>query len=101
MFEEERGSLLPLPPSEPFPFYHEGRHKVHRDGHVEVARAYYSVPPEYLGREVWVRFDSRIVRIFNDRFEQIALHSRVPSGRFNTNKAHGFLRHTRLSGVSI
>jgi len=96
MFEEERGSLLPLP-SEPFPFYHEGRRKVHRDGHVEVARAYYSVPPEYLGREVWVRFDSRIVRIFNDRFEQIALHSRVPYGRFNTNRAH--LADAKISAV--
>jgi len=96
MFEEERGSLLPLP-SDPFPFYHEGRRKVHRDGHVEVARAYYSVPPEYLGREVWVRYDSRVVRVFNDRFEQIALHTRVAPGRFNTSRAH--LAHEKISAV--
>jgi hypothetical protein len=39
MFEEvERPALKPLP-REPFPFYHEGRRKVHRDGHVEVDRA--------------------------------------------------------------
>ena len=43
----------------------KARRKVHRDGHVEVAKAYYSVPPEYLGREVWVRWDGRLVRIFN------------------------------------
>jgi hypothetical protein len=28
---------------------------VHRDGHIELARAYYSVPPEYVGRKVWAR----------------------------------------------
>jgi transposase len=48
----ERGALLPLP-LEPFPSFHEGRRTVHRDGHVEVERAYYAVPPEYLAREVW------------------------------------------------
>src|SRR3972149_2053866 len=31
MFEEERAALQPLPLT-PFPFYHEGRRKVHRDG---------------------------------------------------------------------
>lgn len=97
MFEEvERPALQPLP-LEPFPFYHEGRRKVHRDGHVEVARAYYSVPPEYLGRGVWVRWDSRLVRVFNDRFEQIAVHSRVGQGRFNTNRAH--LADEKISAV--
>ena len=49
----ERGALLPLP-LEPFPSFHEERRTVHRDGHVEVKRAYYAVPPEYLAREVWV-----------------------------------------------
>jgi hypothetical protein len=34
-----------LPP-ERFPFFHEGRRVVGRDGHFEVAKAYYSVPPE-------------------------------------------------------
>ena len=47
-FEEvERAALLPLP-VEPFPSFREGRRTVHRDGHVEVDHAYYSVPPEYL-----------------------------------------------------
>jgi len=87
MFEEERAALQPLPATS-FPFYHEGRRKVHRDGHVEVERSYYSVPPEYLGRKVWVRWDSRLVRVFNHRFEQIAVHARVAPGRFHTNRAH-------------
>ena len=58
---------------------------VHRDGHVEVERAYYAVPPEYLAREVWVRWDARLVRIFNERMEQIAVHARQEPGRFSTH----------------
>jgi transposase len=97
VFEEvERSALQPLPP-EPFPFYHEGKRKVHRDGHVEVAKSYYSVPPEYLGREVWVRWDSRLVRVFNSRFEQIAVHPRVEPGRFNTCRSH--VADQKISGV--
>src|SRR5690606_5652296 len=83
VFEEvERSALRPLP-LERFPFFHEGQRVVNRDGHVEVARAYYSVPPEYLTRTVWVRWDARLVRIFNHRFEQIALHVRHEQGRFS------------------
>ena len=58
---------------------------VHRDGHVEVAKAYYSVPPEYLGHKLWVRWDLRLVRIFNGRMEQIAVHVRQEPGRFSTH----------------
>ena len=57
---------------------------VHRDGHVEVERAYYAVPPEYLAREVWVRWDGRMVRIFNERMQPIAVHTRQEPGRFST-----------------
>jgi transposase len=82
--EVERPALRPLP-AERFPFFHESRRKVHRDGHVEVAKAYYSVPPEYLGRSVWVRWDSRVVRVFNERLEQIRAHVRQQPGRFSTH----------------
>lgn len=87
-FEEvERSALLPLPPDR-FPFFEEGKRRVNRDGHVEVAKAYYSVPPEYLGREVWVRRESHVVRIFNERFEQIALHLTGVQGKFRTEPVH-------------
>ncbi|MFZ1947565.1 MAG: IS21 family transposase, partial [bacterium] len=88
VFEEVERKTLKALPSEPFPLFHEGRRVVHRDGHVEVAKAYYSVPPEYLGREVWVRYDSRLVRIYNDRLEQIAIHGRTSLGRFRTDWRH-------------
>ena len=87
-FEElERPTLMPLPVDR-FPFFHEKRRSVHRDGHIEVAKAYYSAPPEFVGRDVWVRWDSRLVRIFNDRWEQMAIHARTESGKFRTDDKH-------------
>lgn len=87
-FEEvERTALRPLPVGR-FPFFQEVQRKVHRDGHVEIDKAYYSAPPEYLGRTVWVRWDSRVVRIFNHRMEQIGFHVKHEPGRFSTQSRH-------------
>jgi transposase len=87
-FEEiERPALLALP-VEHFPFFHEGRRSVNRDGHCEVAKAYYSAPPEFVGRDVWVRWDSRLVRLFNEKWEQVAVHARAEPGRFRTDSNH-------------
>jgi transposase len=91
----ERAALLPLPPM-PFPCFAEARRQVHRDSYVEIARAYYEVPAEYIGREVWVRWDARTVRVFNHRFEQIAMHARLEPGRFSTPSGGG--RVERASG---
>ena len=88
VFEEvERQALLPLP-RERFPNFREAQRKVNRDGHIEVAKAYYTVPPEYLGREVWARWDARLVRIFNRRWELLAVHVRQEPGKFSTNPQH-------------
>jgi transposase len=92
----ERGALLPLP-REAFPSYHEARRTVHPDGHVEIKRAYYAVPPEYMAREVWVRWDSRMVRIFNERMQPIAVHTRQEPGRFST--PHQYIASEKISGV--
>ena len=88
LFEQaERRELLPLP-AERFPFFHEAHRAVHRDGHLEVDKAYYSAPPEYVGHRLWVRWDSRLVRIFNDRWEQVAVHAKAEPGRFRTAAEH-------------
>jgi transposase len=92
----ERRALLPLP-LEPFPSFHEERRTVHRDGHVEVKRAYYAVPPEYLAREVWVRWDGRLVRIFNERMQQIAIHAKKERGGFSTPPE--YIAAEKISGV--
>jgi transposase len=97
-FEQERPSLLPLPAGY-FPCFQEGQRCVHRDAHVEVEKSYYSVPPEHVGRRVWVRWDSRTVRIYNLRFEQVAIHARIEVGRFSTQQAH--LDSRKISGVEM
>jgi transposase len=87
-FEEvERPALRPLP-AERFPFFHEGQRTVNRDGHIEVDRAYYSLPPEYLGRRLWVRWDSRLVRIHTLQMQAITVHIKREPGRFSTHPQH-------------
>ncbi len=92
----ERPALLPLPAMR-FPVFQEAQRRVHRDGHVEVAKAYYSAPPEYVSRQVWVRWDGRLVRLFNQRMEQIAVHAQVEPGRFGTQRQH--IAAEKISGV--
>ena len=97
MFQEaDKPALLPLPAGR-FPFFHEGQRRVNRDGHVEVAKAYYSVPPEYLGRTLWVRWDGRMVRVYNQRLEQIAVHAQRQPGQFSTQGPHIDAR--KISGL--
>ncbi len=45
-------------------------------------------PPEYVGRRLWVRWDSHLVRIFNDRWEKITVHAKVEPGQFQTSSQH-------------
>lgn len=85
--EVEQPILLPLPVTR-FPFFQEGERIVNRDGHVEVAKAYYSAPPEFVGRKVWVRWDGRVVRVFDRQLQQIAIHAQREPGRFATDPQH-------------
>ena len=87
MYAEEKPYLQPLPPMI-FPCFSESRRKVHSDGHVEVMGAYYSVPPEYTGREVWVRYDGRVVTILNDGQEELCIHTVTPKGKTSTLRGH-------------
>jgi len=83
----EKPALRPLPTSL-FPCFHEAPRRVHRDGYVEVDKAYYSVPPEYVRRGVWARWDAKMVRVFNERMEPIAVHVQAEPGKFRTDPAH-------------
>ncbi len=85
--QAERRALLPLPPAR-FEFFHEAHRAVHQDGHLEVDKAFYSAPPEYVGHRLWVRWDARLVHVFNDRWEQVAVHAKVEPGRFRTAAEH-------------
>jgi hypothetical protein len=85
--ELEKPALLPLPPGR-FPCFQEAQRIVNRDGHVEVAKAYYSAPPEFVGRTVWARWDGHVVRLFDPQLRQIAIHTQHEPGRFATDAKH-------------
>jgi transposase len=85
--ELEKPALQPLPPGR-FPSFAEAQRIVNRDGHVEVAKAYYSAPPEFVGRTVWARWDGRVVRLFDQNLRQIAIHVQREPGRFATDAKH-------------
>lgn len=87
-FEElEKPALLPLPPAR-FPCFQEAERTVSRDGHVEVAKSYYSAPPEFVGRTVWARWDGHVVRLFDHHLRQVAIHPQREPGRFATDAQH-------------
>ena len=98
--EVEQSKLLPLPAGL-FPVFEEAPRTVHRDGYVELQRAYYSVPPEYVGRQVWVRWESRLVRVFNQRREVVAVHAQAEPGKFTTDPNHLHSPYRRLIQQSL
>ena len=80
---EEHDRLLPAPTSAyDVPIYTTA--KVHRDHHIEVARALYSLPTHLIGRRVEVRADRSLVRIF-DRGTLVKTHPRQAPGRRSTD----------------
>jgi hypothetical protein len=62
------------------------RPKVHRDHHIEVARALYSVPGALIGQRVDVRADSQLVRIWC-RGVLVKVHPRAARGGRITDPA--------------
>ncbi|HEX2714587.1 MAG TPA: IS21 family transposase [Candidatus Acidoferrales bacterium] len=70
MFAEEKPFLLPLP-LEPFRYYQYGERVVHLDGCIEVAAAYYGVPPGWIGRTVKVQWDEAQVRILHPHTNEL------------------------------
>jgi hypothetical protein len=87
-FDTVERPVLQTLPAGLFPVFEEARRTVHRDGFVEFKRAYYSVPPEYVGCTVWVRQEARLLRVNNTRREQIALHALAEPGKFTTDPIH-------------
>ena len=87
LFASERPALRPLP-QDLFPAFTEAKRTVHRDGYVEFDKAYYSAPPEFVGRQLWVRAESRLVRLYNFKMEQVGVHARAEPGRFTTDPEH-------------
>jgi hypothetical protein len=81
----ERATLLPLV-TERFDPPRWARCTVHPDHHISFGKALYSVPTRFLRQRVWVRGDTRLVRIYADR-ELIKTHATQPPGGRATDHA--------------
>jgi len=82
---QERPCLLSAPTAAyDVPIY--VRPKVHRDHHVEVAKALYSVPGNLIGARVEARADRQLVRLFH-RGQLVKVHPRRPPGGRSTDPA--------------
>jgi transposase len=58
--------------------------KVHPDHHIQFAKALYSVPTRHVGKQVWVRGDSKLVRIYVGG-ECVKTHESVGEGKRSTD----------------
>ena len=86
MFAEEKPFLQTLP-IEPFRYYQYGERVVHLDNCVEVERAYYGLPPGWIGREVKVQWDALHVRILDPRnYQLLREHLRQFPGNYRINE---------------
>ena len=82
---EEAPHLRPAP-SAPYDLPIYATPKVHRDHHVEVAKALYSVPGNLIGSHVEARADAVVVKVFF-RGQLIKVHPRKPPGGRSTDPA--------------
>ena len=80
---EEQPRLLPVPTERyDLPIYATA--KVHRDHHIEVAKALYSIPGGLIGQRVDVRADRQLVKVFH-RGVLVKTHPRQPPGGRSTD----------------
>jgi len=77
---QEAAKLLPVPAPYDVPMFKSC--KVHRDFHLEIGKALYSVPKAYIGEYVEVRADSQLVKVFwHGRLVKVHPRQR-PGGRW-------------------
>jgi transposase len=81
VFVDEEAPLLAPAPLDDYDLPIYPKPKVHRDHHIEVDKALYSVPGSLIGVRVSVRADSKLVKIFH-RGQLVKTHLRAdPGGR--------------------
>jgi hypothetical protein len=87
MFNQlEAPCLLAVPVPYDVPLF--SRVKVHRDFHVEVARALYSVPEQWIGQHLDARADSDLVKLYSTGSgagRLVKTHPRQPPGGRSTD----------------
>jgi transposase len=103
-FEKERSALRPLPQNA-FEVVEYKKAKVHTDCHVQVMSNFYSVPYRFIGQTVRVKIGTRMMEVFNEDHDSIAVHTRLMGrGEFSTNESHypeGKMIANRLDILSL
>jgi transposase len=85
-FEEiEKSALRPLP-AHPYRYMQYKKARVHIDYHVELEQHYYSVPYQWIGKEIELRFTPESLECWHQG-KQIALHIRSYRKGANTTLA--------------
>jgi hypothetical protein len=80
--QDEQKTMLPLSP-ERFDVPAFATCTVHRDHHIQFKKAIYSLPTQYIGKEVFVRGDSALVRIYYQE-QLIRTHPKKKPGERST-----------------
>jgi transposase len=83
VYEKEEKSLMLPAPMEVFDMPRWGKGKVHRDCHVRVQGALYSVSHVFVGKELQTRADRRVVKLFYNQ-QCIKIHPRKARGERST-----------------
>jgi transposase len=96
VFAELERPVLRALPLQRYEFATWKKAKVHLDYHVEVERAYYSVPYHLIGKTVEVRLSAHALEIYH-RQKLVAAHLRTSNkGTFTTLDAHRPARHSAV-----
>ena len=75
-------------PETPFELFDYKKCKVHPDCHIRHQLNFYSVPYRFVGKEVEIKFNFKMIYIYSDA-DEIAVHPvAVGKGHYVTNKAH-------------
>lgn len=84
---EEKSKLLALPLSR-YQLSEVGSRFVYHDCHIYVEHNHYSVPFQYVGKEVDIEITDKILKIYY-KGKQIAIHGRLSGrGQFSTDESH-------------
>ncbi len=86
VFRVEEAPLLAPEPTHRYDLPLYANPKVHRDHHIEVDKALYSVPGNLIGFRVSARADARVVKVFH-RGQLVKVHPRQPQGGRHTDAA--------------
>jgi len=96
LFEQEEKAKLRALPLQEFKMSTVGSRKVYHDCHIYVEYNYYSVPFEYVGKDVDIEMDNKLLRIFYQG-KEIAVHPKQQGrGSFCTNQSH-YPKYKRFS----